>query len=142
MKKMLVKLMFVLLLGSATLNAQKNQDFEIKSQDERITLRVETGSKLQWSVQFRGQQIIEPSAISLQLEGDEVLGDYAIVRSSNTETVNAEIKAINYKKTIIPDQYNQLTINCRDGFGVIFRVYNDAVAYRFFTKKKKLQKSN
>ena len=32
------------------------------------------------------------------------------------------------------DHYNQLTLNCRGDFGIIFRVYDDAVAYRFFTK--------
>ncbi len=135
MKKKHLQLMFVLILSSWMLNAQKTRNFEIKSLDGRITLHVETGPKLQWSVHHRGQQIIEPSDISLQLEGDEVLGDNAIVRSSNTDIVNIEIQAINYKKAIIPDQNNQLTINCRGGYGVIFRVYNDAVAYRFFIEK-------
>ncbi|MEO8860179.1 MAG: glycoside hydrolase family 97 protein, partial [Ginsengibacter sp.] len=34
------------------------------------------------------------------------------------------------------DNYNQLTVNCKGDYGLMFRVYNDAVAYRFFTKKK------
>jgi alpha-glucosidase len=126
----------VLLLSSSIIMAQKNNDFEIKSQDGNIILLVETGAKLQWSVQHKGQQIIASSAISLQLEGGEVLGDNAKINSSKTEKINTIITAINYKKANIPDDYNQLTINCKNGYGVIFRVYNDAVAYRFFTKKK------
>ena len=47
------------------------------------------------------------------------------------------IATINYKKSSIPDQCNQLTINCKGNYGVIFRVYNDAVAYRFYIKKNK-----
>jgi alpha-glucosidase len=128
--------MFILLLSSIILNAQKTREFELKSPDENIVLKIEAGAKLQWSVQHKGQQIIAPSPISLQLEGVAALGDNVVIRSSKQENINSIINAINYKKAIIPDQYNQLTLNCRNDYGVIFRVYNDAVAYRFFTKKK------
>ncbi len=136
MRNTLARLMVMLLLSSSILVAQKKNDFEIKSPDGVISLKIVAGAKLQWSVQHKGQQIIAPSAISLLLEGDDVLGDNAKIISSKTEKINAVIAAINYKKASIPDEYNQLTINCKNGYGVIFRVYNDGVAYRFFTKKK------
>ena len=101
-----------------------------------MSVKVEAGTKLEWSVQDNGEQIIAPSAISLLLEEGDVLGDNAKITSSNTEKINTAITAINYIKANIPDDYSQLTINCKNGYGVIFRVYNDAVAYRFFTKKK------
>ena len=129
-------LLVLLLISSSIVIAQKNKYFEVKSPDGAITLKIEAGAKLQWSVQNKGQQIIEPSAISLQLEGGDILGDNAIIKSSDTEKIDNVIAAINYTKANIPDKYNQLKINCKDDFGVIFRVYNDAVAYRFFTKKK------
>ena len=72
----------------------------------------------------------------MQLEGGDVLGDNAEIISSNKEKKDAKISATDYVKSSIHDKYNQLTINCKDDFGLIFRVYNDAVAYRFFTKKK------
>jgi alpha-glucosidase len=136
MKNKLTKLIAVLLLSSAMLNAQKSKDFEIKSIDGNITLKVEVGAKLQWSVQQKGQQIIEPSAISLQIEGGDILGDNAKIKSSNIEKIHNVITAINYKKSSITDDYNQITINCKNDYGIIFRVYNEGVAYRFFTKKK------
>jgi alpha-glucosidase len=128
---------FVLLfLGSSMLIAQKNNDLEVKSPDGAISVKVEAGAKLEWSVHDHGEQIIAPSAISLLLEEGDVLGDNAKITSSNTEKNSTVIAAINYIKANIPDDYNQLTINCKNGYGLIFRVYNDAVAYRFFTKKK------
>ncbi len=117
------------------LAAQKKNELEVKSPDGAISVTIEAGEKLEWSVQDKGEQIIAPSAISLQLEGGEVLGDSAKITSSKTEKINTVITAINYIKTSIPDDYSQLTINCKNGYGVIFRVYNDAIAYRFFTKK-------
>jgi alpha-glucosidase len=136
MKNKLAGLIAVLLLSSIILNAQKNKIFEIKSLNGSIDLKVEVGAKLQWSVQHNGQQIIAPSSISLQLQGGEILGDNAKIKSANSEKITTQIQAINYKKAIIPDEYNQLTINCKGDYGIIFRVYNDGVAYRFFTKKK------
>jgi hypothetical protein len=39
-----------------------------------VKLHIDVTNKLQWSVQQKDQQVIEPSAISLQLQ-NEVLGD-------------------------------------------------------------------
>jgi alpha-glucosidase len=136
MNSRLSPLMLLFLLWSTILPAQKNEVFEIKSLDGSITLHVETGSKLQWSAQHKGQHIISPSAISMQLQGGEVLGDNVKIISSKKETINAIITPLNYKKTYIPDLYNQLTLNCKNDYGIVFRVYNDGIAYRFKTKKK------
>ncbi len=116
-------------------SAQKTKNFDVNSLDGNIKLHIEAGSKFLWSVKDGDQTIIEPSSLSLQLQ-NETLGDNAVVTSSKTEKVNNVINAINYFKATIPDNYNQLTINCKGGYGIIFRVYNDAVAYRFSTKKK------
>ncbi|HEX8357336.1 MAG TPA: glycoside hydrolase family 97 protein, partial [Segetibacter sp.] len=46
------------------------------------------------------------------------------------------IPAVMYKKDILVNNYNQLTITCKGDYGITFRAYNDGVAYRFFTTKK------
>ncbi|HEX8426828.1 glycoside hydrolase family 97 protein [Hymenobacter sp.] len=135
MKMRFTYLSGICLLISTFTFAQKGKTYEVKSQDGNIALKVEAGSKLLWSVQHKGQPLLTPSAISLQLTKG-VLGDDAVVRSATTKKVNTTIKAINYKKAVISDQYNELTLTCKGDYGVVFRVYNDAVAYRFFTKKK------
>jgi len=136
MKTKLIGLFIVLLLSSTVISAQKSKVFELQSPDNKIALKLEVGAKMHWSVQHDGQQIIAPSSIALYLEGGEVLGDLAKITSSKTEKVDQLISAINYKKASIPDQYNQLILTCKGDYGLIFRVYNDGVAYRFTTKKK------
>jgi alpha-glucosidase len=135
MKKKFTCSVCICLLSSVLLLAQKGKTYELKSQDGNISVKIEAGNKLQWSVQHKGQQIIAPSAISLQI-GNAVLGDNAAIVSAPSKKISAVINAINYKKATISDQYNELTLNCKGDYGVIFRAYNDAVAYRFFTKKK------
>ena len=136
MRIKLIGLFVVLLMFSMQLNAQKSKFFEIKSPDNKIALKLEVGAKMIWSVQHEGQQVIAPSAIALQLESGEVLGENVKISSSKIEKIDQVIDAINYKKAKIADQFNQLTINCKSDYGVIFRVYNDGVAYRFSMKKK------
>ena len=130
------RLLLLLALSSSVLSAQKNRDFELTSPDSAISVKVEAGEKLQWSVRLRGEQTIAPSIMSLILEGGYTLGDNATITSADREKIRSAFAGINYIKARIPDEYNQLTINCKNGFGVVFRVYNDAVAYRYFTKKK------
>ncbi len=125
--------LFLLLLAPSMILAQK--EFEVKSPNGAIDLQVHVGYQLLWSVQDSGQQIIKSSGIALDLEDGEVLGDSAKIISSSTETVDSSFAAIDYIKSIVPDKYNQLTLNCEGDFGVIFRAYDDAVAYRFFTKR-------
>ncbi len=135
MKTKHFQLLYLLLVSPLMIFAQTNQDLKIKSPDGNIIVQIDAGEKLQWSVRHKGQQILAPSSISLQLEEGETLGKNAIIQSSEKEEIHREITAINYKKAIIPDHCNQLTIQCKNDYGVIFRAYNDAVAYRFFIRK-------
>ena len=126
-------LFILLLLFSVTIHAQKDKVFEVKSPNSAIVVKIEAGAKLQWSVQHKGQQIIAPSSISLTLQSGEVLGDNAKI-TPKTACVKTTINTINFVKSVINDIYNEVTLNCKGNYGVIFRVYDDAIAYRFFTK--------
>lgn len=117
------------------LSARKAKVYEMKSPNGSIILKVEAGDKLQWSVQHKGQQLIIPSPISLALQTGEILGDNAKVTSAKPVSIDSEFDAVNYRRAVIKSSYNQLTLNCKGNWGVIFRVYNDAVAYRFFTNR-------
>lgn len=114
---------------------QTNQRYELKSPHGKIAVQFEAGDRLRWSVQHAGQPIILPSPISLQLESGEVLGERARVISAEITSVDTQIQAINYRKAVIKDQYTGLRIQFDPDYGIEFRVYNDAVAYRFFTQK-------
>ena len=116
------------------IEAQKSIAYDINSPDGKLAVHVSVGARMEWSVQQKGEQIITPSSISLQLE-NEVLGTNAIVAESKNEIKSRTFNPVNYYKSSIKDEYNQLTLHCKGDYGVIFRVYDDAVAYRFFTEK-------
>jgi alpha-glucosidase len=134
MKKNSLILVF-LAISTSFLFAQKNQDFQLSSPNGEIHLAVNVGESIQWSVAHGAQAVIMPSSISLQLQ-DQTLGKNPRLRKSEAESFNQPVNALHYKKEVIEDHYNQLTLQFRDGFGLHFRAYNDGVAYRFFTNKR------
>ncbi len=126
----------VFLFIASSVSAQKNRDFELKSPDGNTALMVTVAGDIKWTVQHKGQVIIAPSSVSLESADGDIFGKDPVVTGSKTESINNEIVAFNYIKAVIPDQCNQIIISFRNDYGIIFRAYNDAVAYRFFTKKK------
>ena len=94
MKKSNMLLTLVCFLVFSVLYAQTSKQFELQSPDGAITISIEARAKLQWSVKHKGQQIILPSSISLQLEG-KILGDNLMVKSSKKEEIRTEFNAIN-----------------------------------------------
>jgi alpha-glucosidase len=127
----------ICLIGFTTVIAQQKQKvFSLASPNGKVALSVVVGKKITWAVNHQADSIIIPSAISLELESGEVLGENPIVISSKIMIINETFKAINYKKDSVKNNYNQLLLNIKGGYGVVFRAYNDGVAYRFFTNRK------
>ncbi|MDA3818437.1 MAG: glycoside hydrolase family 97 protein [Prolixibacteraceae bacterium] len=136
MKTTILTLFIVFLLGSSLYSADKKDHYEVSSPDKKITLTVRNNVNLQWAVTHDGQTIIEPSSIALMLKNGKTPGIGSEIKSSTTKEINTPFEAINYRKSVVKDHYNLLSLNFKDDFSVEFRVYNDAVAYRFVTSKK------
>ena len=112
------------------------QSYEIQSPDGSITLQFTSGDALRWSVQHKGEPLITPSSISMQLKSGEILGGPAAVKSMETSQVDTGFKAINFRRAWVKDQYTQLVVHFDPDYRIEFRVYNDAVAYRFCTQTR------
>ena len=88
-----------------------------------------------WSVSDQDKILIAPSAISMTLGNGEQLGVQSKILSSKKTSVNDWIQTPLYKKSRVKNQYNQLVLECAGGYGLIFRAYDDGMAYRFFTRR-------
>jgi len=115
--------------------AQKNANKNLKltSPDGNIVVDVLTTPKLTWSVSHKGQPVITPSDACLVTEYGDTLAFSAKVASAKTVAVYNVYPAMHYKKDSVVDSYNQLTIQFKPDYGVVFRAYNDGIAYRFVT---------
>jgi alpha-glucosidase len=83
------------------------------------------------------QPIISNGSIDMQLSNEIFLSYTMRIKSTKTKTVNETIVAqIPVSRKNIPNNYNELTIQFKNNFAVIFRAYNDGVAYRIATSFK------
>jgi alpha-glucosidase len=129
-------LLLCLCLPVSTLLAQSAKSYHIKSPNGEIDLAITTGTAVIWSVKHEDTEVISPSTISMTLAGGEVLGKNAVVKSAKTSSADTWFNTPIYKKDRVHDQYNQVTINFKSDYAVVFRAYDDGVAYRFITQKK------
>jgi len=72
----------------------------------------------------------------MTLDKGEVLGKNGQIRSVKTLAEDRYFTTPIYKKDKVHDHYNQLTLRFKGDYGLMFRAYDDGVAYRFFTEKK------
>lgn len=113
------------------------EKFQVKSPDGKMVATVQVGRDITYSISHESQPIIQPSAISIQIENAPGFGIDSKVRNSQTRSVNEVIPSPFYKRSQITDQYNELTIRFKENFNLIFRAYNEGIAYRFVSTGKK-----
>ncbi|MGB9906657.1 MAG: glycoside hydrolase family 97 protein, partial [Candidatus Saccharicenans sp.] len=106
----------------------------LTSPNNRLEVKIELREQIAYSVYFDGRLILASSPISLTINDNVVLGRRPVLenaaRSKSDETINPPVRE---KRAIIRDRYNQVNLKFRGNFGVIFRAYDDGVAYRFYT---------
>jgi len=132
--KLLLSFCFAFILTAAF--AQHAKTYQVKSPDGKIMITVVVGGTITWAVNHEETAVITPSEIAMTLANGEVLGKNPAITKSATVSVNETIATPVYKKDKVLNKYNQLTLNFKGAYGLIFRAYNDGAAYRFFTQKK------
>ena len=128
-------LLSTMLLLSANLFAQKQ--YTVQSPDKDITLTVNVGDNLTYSVTHNGTVVLAESAIAMKLDNGTVLGEKPILKSEKLLETKEKIAANFYKRNEIDNHYCQLTLTFKGNYSVVFRAYNDGVAYRFVTDFRK-----
>lgn len=110
---------------------------EIFSPDKKIQVIVEAKDKLYYSINFENKPILLPSVINMMLQNEDNLSGKISFRKVTTRYNNSVIiSPVPEKRKNIPDVYNELIIRFKQPFTIVFRIYNDGVAYRFLSHVK------
>ncbi len=132
------KALLCCLFASATIcGMQAQKVFQLKSPDGKIVTEVSVGKTITYSTSHEGDVILAPSPISMTLTNGETYGVNSKLAGSKTASVDNVIHTAIYKKKEVRDHYNELTLKFRGSFNLIFRAYDDGVAYRFVSTLQK-----
>jgi len=118
-----------------TLSSKAEETTTLTSPDQQLSVQVVLREKIYYMVSFKGERVLELSPISLTLDRTTLGKNPQIKRISQT-SVNQKIKTVWGSRKEIVDNYNQLSIDFEGSYSVIFRVYNNGVAYHFETQLK------
>ncbi len=116
----------------STLTFAKNYD--LRSPDGTIQIQIAADESLSYSVAYKGKTILSPSRLSVTINQTALPGDNPVVTQAKTAS-NTEMlyPAVREKSKQIENHYNQLTIEFEQPVSLIFRAYDDGIAYRFQT---------
>ncbi len=131
------KILFIIMLLQTGLNLFAADSLQVSSPDKKTTVTVYYKEKISYTVQYNNELILLPSSIDLMVEGYKNLSADIKVKSKKLETIDEVITSpVPEKRKIISNQYNQLSIQFSQPYTLLFRVYNDGVAYRIVTRFK------
>lgn len=133
-RELILFILFFLCFSSASFSQKQ---FVLKSPDSKVQVEVFVNRTIGYMVTHGGDRIIDKSPISMTVAGGESFGLNAKLISSSTRSVNQIINTAIYKKDKVVDNYNELTLKFKGDYQVIFRAYNDGLAYRFVSTAKK-----
>lgn len=129
--KKTVSLIFALL---AVIFTARARDFSLSSPSGDIKAKVSVSSRIYWSVEYKGEQILEDSQISMTLADGTVLGEgYLRPKAFRHGENNVLTDLVPTKNRQITDKYNELRLRFGKDWSVVFRAYDNGVAYRFET---------
>ena len=126
---------FVVITATLLPSAAKDATYKVTSPDGHLTATVSIGKTVSYSVARDAVSLIEPSEISMTLSGGIVFGENDKVRKVRKASVDQTLPAIAYKKAVVRDNYNEISIIFKE-FTLTFRAYDEGVAYRFTSSLK------
>ncbi len=108
--------------------------YTLESPEKRIAVTIEIGDRISYSVSWQNIRIIQPSSISMTIDGNQVLGENTKVRKVETNFINEKIyPPVKQKRKEVTDRCNEIKFSFYGKWGLIFRVYDDGVSWRFTT---------
>lgn len=111
-----------------------SQTYQLSSPDRRTMITIEVGDGIRYSIQYDDKQIVLPSPVNMLLQENSLAASPVVIKKY-TRQVNEEIiPEVPEKRKFIRDQFNELTLKFRKPFSLIFRAYDDGIAYRFQTR--------
>ena len=119
------------------LSVQGQKQLLLSSPDGKLKSTITVGDKLTYDISCNGQQVLAPSPISATLDNGKVWGDMARLSKVTEKKNDTQIDAPFYRSSCVRDYYNELTLRFKGDYSVVFRAYNDGVAYRFVNHAKK-----
>ena len=123
----------IVMIGVLWANTMAAKSFELKSPSGEVSVTVDIGEQIRYSVYGGGKPLLTDSSLALCLR-EGTLGDKPHLTGHKASPVNRTFRpVVAFKFEEIRNRCNMLRLDFRGGWAVEFRAYDDGMAYRFVT---------
>ncbi|MBK7106357.1 MAG: glycoside hydrolase family 97 protein [Ignavibacteriae bacterium] len=128
------KVIYFVLILSAMVQSYYSQNYELKSPNKKLVVKIVNNQGLKYSLSFNNQNLIEEAEISINIDEKVYpLLNSTVVNFKNTlidEIINSTVPT---KSLQIKNNCNELILIFRENIWVVFRAYDNGFAYRIIT---------
>ena len=125
-----------LLLATVSFTASAaTKTYQLTSPDGKTSVVVNNDGALTYSVSRAGILLLAPSPIGMEISGGKEFGAGDKVKKVEKRSVDQILHPVIYKRSEVRDNFNEIKLVFQD-YDVIFRAYDDGVAYRFVSRLK------
>ena len=126
------RLLLFLMLSVAVCASAKTYD--LVSPDGKVKVAVEIGEAIEYSLSYDDEEILAPSRIGLEFKGKPL--SYSVRKVTRRTIDQMHYAVVPVKARENREHCNELKIAFKGTWAVVFRAYDDGVAYRFETSFK------
>lgn len=129
----------LLLVAFLVDNGAAQSSYDLRSPDGRIEMRIRTEGQIRYDIVLKGRAVLEACTLSLDVEHKKLGAQPKLVDAKERSYDQVVEPVVRQKFAKIRDHYNELKLTMEGGYAVVFRVYNEGVAYRFETSMAQVQ---
>jgi len=113
------------------------ESFKIQSPDKKIKIIVNVDKNISWSALLNDKVIIEKVEVGMDFTTGTDFGTNSKIKTESIKSTNSIIYPdVPYKDAEIEDAFSELSLTFNGNYKLLFRAYNDGVAYQFIDEGK------
>ena len=107
--------------------------YSLRSPNQRIEVLIGVGDRIRYGVHLDGKPLLENSTLSMRID-QVALGANVKVRATRPRRVDQVVEPpVHQKSATLRERFHELRLEMRGGYAVVFRAYDEGVAYRIET---------
>src|SRR5258705_12753357 len=129
----LVCLLLAINLGAVIARAQQPKGYDLQSPNGKIQIRIQTGERLTYDILVNGKMVLRNCRMSIDIDR-KTLGLNPKVKAAKPGGIDREIEpVVRQKFAKVRENYKELRLEMEGNYAIVFRAYNEGVAYRLET---------
>lgn len=125
--------LFILLAVIPCVKSMSQGTYLLHSPDKSIEAIIHTGGQLSYDLTFNGISYLADSRIRMDMDNGCVIGQNAEVKKTTRRAVSRTVAPLYGINDSIRDSFNELKMECKGGYSILFRAYNEGFAWRVIT---------